>query len=494
MKKNVVLTSILSLVLCVGLIAGGTFALFTDNSETGIAVTSGTVKVDATIGTPKLYTPSIISSDGTIPEEATNTAVDTTFGNGGTAEIKDNRLTLTNITPGDKVEVPIALSNTSNVTIQYRLVIKCETPEGGNDADSALLYSALEFYVNNENLSGVDSYITDWAPLNAGEDIEDLAVEILFPGSVNNDYQGLSTAVSFAVEAVQGNAETTNLLAPEDLKGETAQALNGKVEVSALNATLSAETSSLTIGDNNLVSSGVTELVINGGTIDSHIKTNPNPSNTDWPHVYSETNGAVIYVAAPAGSKVVFKNMTINGFYNILPAANAWNIDVTFENCTLNGCWVGKTNGLVNIKFSGCHFTLDGIENLETIKNTNPLWIGPGVNGESTLSLDKCVIDGNRPIKYSDDQGDQNGAVGTLSVTNCEFNLTPSAYDINANRLDRLTAIRFTDNIIIGEISGNTMTGGYAFYQTNNAPYSNADFVDTNNNKKPEDAEWTVEY
>ncbi len=493
MNKKIFFTSILSLVLCLGLIAGGTFALFTSESETNIAITSGTVKVEATLGTPVLHSPTLIDADGKVTDN-TNAASDTNFKNGGTAILSGNLLTLDKMTPGDMVSFPITLDNASNVATLYRLVIRCETPEGVSEADSQLLFSALHFVINEEDYSGVMNYESEWTPLKAGEDVADLMVEIEFPAEAGNDYQGLSTAISFAIEAVQGNTYIApTYMDASVLWGEAAKDLTGEVKVGEINADFSAEAASFTIGDSNLIASGVTELVINGGVFNSHIKENPNPSNTDWPHVYNETNGAVIYVAAPEGSKVVFKDMTINGFYNFLPANGTWNLNLEFVNCTLNGCWVGKSNGLLDIKFMDSHFTLEGI-NTATAKNTNPLWIGPGVDGTSSLSLDGCLIEGNRPVKYSDDQPNQNGAVGTLSVTNTVFNLFASEYDTNANRFDRLTAVRFSKNIIIGEISGNTMVGGYAFYQTDNTPYSNADFVDTNNNKKPEDAYWTAEY
>ena len=49
MKSKVLVSSILTIALCLSLIAGSTFALFTDSAKNDIAVTSGTVDIDATI-------------------------------------------------------------------------------------------------------------------------------------------------------------------------------------------------------------------------------------------------------------------------------------------------------------------------------------------------------------------------------------------------------------------------------------------------------------
>ena len=49
-KSKTFVGALLSIALCVSLIAGATFAIFTSEANVNIAVTSGTVKVTATIG------------------------------------------------------------------------------------------------------------------------------------------------------------------------------------------------------------------------------------------------------------------------------------------------------------------------------------------------------------------------------------------------------------------------------------------------------------
>ncbi len=204
-------------------------------------------------------------------------------------------------------------------------------------------------------------------------------------------------------------------------------------------------------------------------------------------HVYNEVNGSRIILNVPSNTKVVFKNLTINGYYNFITSSA--NLTLVFENCTFTGAWVGHTNNISDLKFLNCVFTLDSADQVN-VKNTNNLWLQ--VVAGSSLTIDGCLVEGNRPIKVDGD--------GTVTITNTAFKLSPSAYDTNANRLDRLTAVRFgsdtADAVVpVLNISNNIMIGGYAFYQTNNTPYSNDNFDDAgNNNIKPDGALWRAEY
>ena len=55
MKKKILLSSIVTIALCLCMIAGSTFALFTDDATNNVAVTSGTVDITATLGDLQLY-------------------------------------------------------------------------------------------------------------------------------------------------------------------------------------------------------------------------------------------------------------------------------------------------------------------------------------------------------------------------------------------------------------------------------------------------------
>ncbi len=199
-NKKVILSSILSLVLCFSLIVGGTFALFTSESKTNIAVTSGEVKVVATIEDFKMYSLNNISMVDFTGEEIDRT-VEGTFLTGGTATVTDKaEITLDKIVPGDRVEFNIMITNSSNVAVKYRTLVTTTEDTG--------LFDGLAITINGKTFNG--SSILDWDSLNATQtgEIKKIPVVVELPASALNKYQKTSAKLNFTVEAVQGNAET----------------------------------------------------------------------------------------------------------------------------------------------------------------------------------------------------------------------------------------------------------------------------------------------
>ncbi|MBQ5772990.1 MAG: right-handed parallel beta-helix repeat-containing protein, partial [Clostridia bacterium] len=184
MKKRILLSSFLVIALCSSLIAGSTFALFTDSTEANVAVTAGKVDVEATLSGLRTYS---------MGEE---TAVAGSFANGGTAEFTTEKaLVLDKVTPGDKVTFNVMIENNSNVSSSYRIKM---TVLGG--LAGGLVGRAGEGYANTI------PYTTTWADLPIGEEIT-LPVSIELPKEAGNEYQDKSATVVITVEAVQGNAE-----------------------------------------------------------------------------------------------------------------------------------------------------------------------------------------------------------------------------------------------------------------------------------------------
>lgn len=187
MKKKVLLSSILAIVMCASLIVGATLALFSDKSDVNIVVSSGNVDVEATLS-DKVE----LSSMGVDRTE------EGTFANGGEAVVdaKTGTLTLTNITPGDKATVTINVTNNSQVAIKYRAMVRAAD-------DSAL---ADELVYTGE---GFDFGV--WQSVGALEAIDACKLSIELPVDVENDFQSMTTKLVFSVEAVQGNAPTDNI-------------------------------------------------------------------------------------------------------------------------------------------------------------------------------------------------------------------------------------------------------------------------------------------
>ncbi len=193
-NKKVILSSILSLVLCLSLIVGGTFALFTSTTQTNISINSGKVEVVATVTDLALYSHADIDMN---TEAGTKTYVTDTFLNGGTATYAEGTLTLDKLTPGDGVEFNISVANNSNVAIKYRVLIS------GTTGDSKLM-EGLAVTIDGKDYAGAVN--GDWTDLEAAGTIPAIPVTIELPTTAGNEYQDLTVALSVAVEAVQGNA------------------------------------------------------------------------------------------------------------------------------------------------------------------------------------------------------------------------------------------------------------------------------------------------
>ena len=216
-KRNVIVSSLLAICLCVSLIAGATFAIFTSESKVNIAVTSGKVKVAATISDFAAYSPKSISAEeGNAILDDTNTAVDTAdenekiFGNGGTAKLSyaedgTANIELRNITPGDSVTFKITVTNHSNVKAKYRTLVA--KADGSDD----VLYGALVFNVGGMTVDGKSAW-NELAPVtdDNGAEVATYECGVELPAKVSGEeYMGKTCSIVFAVEAVQGNVDTT---------------------------------------------------------------------------------------------------------------------------------------------------------------------------------------------------------------------------------------------------------------------------------------------
>ena len=186
MKNKIIISSILTIALCLSMIAGSTFALFTSKSQTNIAVTSGKLEVVANINNDLSLTSLGVAQTGT-------------FANGGTAQIvtvdEIPTLTLNKLTPGDSVSFSITVENKSDVAMKYQFAW---------DVDGAL-YPFLTATVDGVAIADGE---TDWALWNTADGTtQTFVVVITLPETVGNDAQGLNASINVTVNAIQGNAE-----------------------------------------------------------------------------------------------------------------------------------------------------------------------------------------------------------------------------------------------------------------------------------------------
>ncbi len=138
MKKNALITSIMTIVLCLSLIAGSSFALFTSESTVNVAVTSGTVDVTATVEN--------FVKGSELGENLSETDI----------SYVGNSVTMNRIVPGDFVTFDLRIHNASNVTVKYRTVLRCLEDNG--------LWSGLKITVGGADYSGA-TIASDWTTL-----------------------------------------------------------------------------------------------------------------------------------------------------------------------------------------------------------------------------------------------------------------------------------------------------------------------------------------
>lgn len=197
MKRNVIVSAFLAIALCMSVIAGATFALFTSNAKVNLSITSATVKVSADVENLKLYSTTEVNPATNKGKKQDLTG--NTFLLGGTANFTDGVLTLDRLAPGDGVTFDIKLTNKSNIDVKYRVVIGEAT--GGDLAD------ALDITVNGDKYEGAIN--TEWNEVEANADIPSVPVKVELPVAADNDYAEKTVSLDITVEVVQASIKNT---------------------------------------------------------------------------------------------------------------------------------------------------------------------------------------------------------------------------------------------------------------------------------------------
>ena len=194
MKRKSLWLSILTIVMCLSLTVGATFALFTSESDIDIAVSSGKVEISAKIDRESIQTKQLYTDYAT--GERNMYESEPSFD-------EEGNLTLTHLVPGDGIAFKIIVHNGSNVTTKYRTIIACVEDNG--------LFNGLKVDIAGiQNYNGKE-YVANWAVLEAGSADIEVPVSIELPEGAGNVYQDKACKLNFFVEAVQGNAKTENV-------------------------------------------------------------------------------------------------------------------------------------------------------------------------------------------------------------------------------------------------------------------------------------------
>ena len=189
--KKIILSAALSIVMCLSLIAGATFALFTSETAINVAVTAGNVELVATVEN--------ISYTSTLNELVPESKAEFTPASDANPE---NIISLEYVVPGDVVTFDIRVQNLSDVTVSYRTAIKMVSDTG--------LWDGLVVTIDNVTYDGTD-ITADWATLAPNSQDIIVSVSITLPEAAGNEFMKTSCKLAYTVEAIQGNVDTTTL-------------------------------------------------------------------------------------------------------------------------------------------------------------------------------------------------------------------------------------------------------------------------------------------
>ncbi len=324
MKKKLLLTSILSIVMCFSLIVGATFALFTSESTVNVAVTSGTVKVTASVEKWQYKT---------LTKDWTDADLDETvlFDNiGGTATITDGAtVKLDKIVPGDGVKLSVKIVNEGNVNVKYKVVVK------NTATTDAKLFDAMDITVDGAAYTGEsESY---WMNLAVGATGTSVPVTVELPKDVDGaDLMGKTCEFNVTVQAIQGNAQTSNILVNDANSLQNAINAGGNIALG---------------GDINLTSS----LTVPAGeeaTIDLNGKTISAGSATSTASTFS----AKTYAETTSFSAIENKGTLTIINAGEIKNENAYSI-INNGTLIING---GKISGLGGIRSTGGKIEVNG--------------------------------------------------------------------------------------------------------------------------------------
>ena len=201
-KVRTLLMSCVMMMLCVAMIVGGTFALWSDSAKVENHLTAGTLKVKLErISLAKTY---LDNETGYLVTTAPDTTI-VNFTDTNTAD--DNVFGINNdekVVPCSVYEAKLRLTNNGDVAFTYDVIIKL------NSASNALA-EQLKIYIDGDDKGTLDEYAVDGKAIIASQTMakNDAAkeftvkVEFINDNDVNNDAQEKEVKFDLLVNAVQ---------------------------------------------------------------------------------------------------------------------------------------------------------------------------------------------------------------------------------------------------------------------------------------------------
>ena len=444
-KKSALLLSFTSLLLCFAMLAGSTFAWFTDTATTGVnKITSGNLDIKLS------YKNS--STQGGFKTADKDTPV---FDENARWE------------PGHVEYVVLKVSNEGNLALKYKLGINIAKEAGSTNVhnDKFMLSDYINFAVIDDDQSAKnrDDLVAaaTGTPIKAGYTgaetplypkvmpVDDnqpsekiVTLVVWMPKTVDNKANHKADAPAPSVE-LGINVVATQLDYENDSYGPdydkdaplplvaTRNELNTAITRESLKAEGKIAPVEVTLG--NLEAEDIQYTENKTGYTGKGVmlgNTNLNRYNAEVPEVgaYSFTfkdgvinsaaggyididhySDTAVLMLVPGNSDVVFENMTFNGVisFDIQKYTSPWsNLNsISFKNCTFNGIIIG-TCPASNVTFDGCTFKNYTNTNETKANNSNPIWwredtegSGANANPIKTFTFVNNKVTSTRPVK-----------------------------------------------------------------------------------------------
>lgn len=386
-KKSIVLSALLTIVMCASLVAGATLALFTANSEVNIAITSGKIDVAATVDLSSVQYKQLgtdYSANGTM------------FA--GSATIDGGSVNLSKIVPGDGVKFNIVVKNGSDILVNYRTVWMCED-DGLSDA--------LSISVNGVAYDGTTLY-SDWQTAAAGSANVVVPVTVELPENAE-DCMGKQCTLVFKVEATQGNVAANNEVARigENSYASLDEAVAALKEGDVLEIVRPGTYAPFTITAKNVTVKGIangkkSESTVIKTTANKNIQAYADGITLDSLYIDSRTSqtgikwfkkGAVdIDIDNNSGTtadNVTIQNCTLEGKGSY---ALMWNsLNCIIKNNVFNGYEIGLYTMMDNYSAKG--IVIEGNEFNGVQQPVNGYWGGPGAEDGFGLVINNNKFD-----------------------------------------------------------------------------------------------------
>ena len=477
LTKHALIVSIMAMLLCVAMLAGTTFAWFTDTASTAVnKIQAGTLDVQ-------------------LLDESGNSLEGQTLAWQKAAGHENDEVLWE---PGCTYNLqPIVIKNNGNLALKYKIVIT------GIQGD-AELNNAIEWTITNTSAT---TALDEDHPLAAGAS-DTLTIKGHMKESAGNEYQGKSIdGIGITVVATQdtvendseGNQYDANAARDEFRQGVTISGIAGANSYNTIQEAYEAVKAMLVansgLAEQSLSAEAFNAFFTDGGKITWTIYGNQKVTDTrmfsfgraanrfgEGRHIteinivggnvsasldLSAVNGtfALPYnwwnVADSTNTALKCKNITFNGIKSMPSATYQCNLYPTtyeFDGCTFNGSLYSYQNFDVNMTIKNCTFNALG--------NTAYAFMSQGAGG--TITLDNNVFNNyTRGINLQ-------RATADFIVTNNTIVSTVSEPDRGAIQLTDGKSFVITGNKV-------DVNAGNAFWFHNAASNANVTYIISNN-------------